>query len=483
MAKKLSTEELSQLQMKVSQGELLTDEEKDNLLSTGGEQARSLLRTVAKQGSAKPEPIAAPPGLGPIASAAAKAMNVPEKAPTLPTVNAMAPATESAQETPKPLKELITATKPAAAPAVAEVPTKPKVEKKEQKKEKVAVQAIEKEEDPFESLQQSLIKSKNLNEEEKIELQKKQNEVSDKLGLLRQVYQDKLDTAKSEADKQQAVTGWLQAAETIGNALVQMGAAKEGLKKGVDLSNIKLSKQDWNQNYDRILRELEANRRQLMSQEEISKEPLKEEQRTLASSLKAREGRTDELEDKKIQIGLAALQQKAREKESAAERASRERIAGMQTASREEIAAARADALKGREEERAKAKGEITAEKGRQVVTAAKEKLLSAMDLPKKSERIKAADDEIAKLAAAGVLSPAQAAKARELASEGRESFSLFGKKRQEELADLLGGAGTTSAGQVPQGKVQVRSPDGKLGFIPQAQLEAAKRQGYTEVP
>lgn len=71
----------------------------------------------------------------------------------------------------------------------------------------------------------------------------------------------KIQEAKEAAQKQFEETKntnqWLEVAETLGQALVQLGAGAYGLKHNVDMSGLKFQKNDWSKNIDRAERELE----------------------------------------------------------------------------------------------------------------------------------------------------------------------------------------------------------------------------------
>ncbi len=72
---------------------------------------------------------------------------------------------------------------------------------------------------------------------------------------------DKIQQAKDAAQKQFEETKdtnqWLQVAETIGQALVQLGAGAYGLKHNIDMSGLRFNKTDWSKNIDRAERELD----------------------------------------------------------------------------------------------------------------------------------------------------------------------------------------------------------------------------------
>ena len=65
--------------------------------------------------------------------------------------------------------------------------------------------------------------------------------------------------ARQEYQENKNRTEWLSLAETLGHALTQLGAARQGLRSGVDMSGLKFNKNDWNNNYNRLLKELDSN--------------------------------------------------------------------------------------------------------------------------------------------------------------------------------------------------------------------------------
>lgn len=72
----------------------------------------------------------------------------------------------------------------------------------------------------------------------------------------------------------------------------------------------------------------------------------------------------------------------------------------------------------------------------------------------------------------------ASAIKAR-LSGFKPEVVNLY-KERGGLMPEKVMGVGMEGAQQESSGKVKMRSPDGKLGLVPAAQVEAAKAQGYT---
>lgn len=63
--------------------------------------------------------------------------------------------------------------------------------------------------------------------------------------------------AEDQFKKDRNTSRWLQVAETLGQALVQLGAGAYGLKHNVDLSGIKFNKNNWAQNIEEAERELD----------------------------------------------------------------------------------------------------------------------------------------------------------------------------------------------------------------------------------
>lgn len=77
-------------------------------------------------------------------------------------------------------------------------------------------------------------------------------EISNAKKEIEQAYKD----AKAQYEKDKDENKWLQVAETLGQAMVQLGAGAYGLKHGVDMSGIKFNKTDWSKNLDNSLNEL-----------------------------------------------------------------------------------------------------------------------------------------------------------------------------------------------------------------------------------
>jgi hypothetical protein len=73
----------------------------------------------------------------------------------------------------------------------------------------------------------------------------KLNDINQKRQEAEQIYREGVRT-----------TQWSQVAERIGQALAQLGAAMHGMKTGVDMSNLKFDKTDWNTNYENLRKDL-----------------------------------------------------------------------------------------------------------------------------------------------------------------------------------------------------------------------------------
>ena len=74
---------------------------------------------------------------------------------------------------------------------------------------------------------------------------------------------DAADQARQQYQKDKNMNQWLSVAETLGQALVQLGAGAYGLKHGVDMSGLKFNKTDWSKNIDRAMDELENKQEKL----------------------------------------------------------------------------------------------------------------------------------------------------------------------------------------------------------------------------
>jgi hypothetical protein len=89
--------------------------------------------------------------------------------------------------------------------------------------------------------------------------------LDEQLKAIREEQVTALKEAKTEAEKREAEIRNKELAETLGHALVQLGAGMQGLRSGVDLSGIKFQKNDWQKEYDRSLRGLEEDRKLIQS--------------------------------------------------------------------------------------------------------------------------------------------------------------------------------------------------------------------------
>lgn len=67
-------------------------------------------------------------------------------------------------------------------------------------------------------------------------------------------WESELNNLKEVYKNTRNTTAWLEVAQTVGHALAQLFAAREGMKKGVDLSGLKFDKTDWERIKDRNYR-------------------------------------------------------------------------------------------------------------------------------------------------------------------------------------------------------------------------------------
>lgn len=72
----------------------------------------------------------------------------------------------------------------------------------------------------------------------------------------RDSYRQGLEKAQSQADRDRLFTTFASVGESLGQALAQLGAAKQGLKTGQDLSNLKFQGQNWNESFNQITERL-----------------------------------------------------------------------------------------------------------------------------------------------------------------------------------------------------------------------------------
>ena len=68
---------------------------------------------------------------------------------------------------------------------------------------------------------------------------------------------DVKEKAEKEFNETRNTNQWLQIAETLGQALVQLGAGAYGLKHNVDVSGLQFNKTDWSKNIDQATKDLD----------------------------------------------------------------------------------------------------------------------------------------------------------------------------------------------------------------------------------
>lgn len=121
--------------------------------------------------------------------------------------------------------------------------------------------------------------------EQLMEMNRGDSDLSERLSKL----SNRLDEAKREYDSSSNINRWSEVAETIGQALVRIGAAQAGGSKW-DSSGLPMSKTDWDRKQERIDRKYAGDQSSVASQQEglLSRASKQEEgrQRTLTALLK-----------------------------------------------------------------------------------------------------------------------------------------------------------------------------------------------------
>jgi len=147
----------------------------------------------------------------------------------------------------------------------------------------------------------------------------------------RKGFLDRLDSLREEHRAAADRLGWAEVAETLAHALARYGAARQGLKEGIDLSTgLKFDKTDWESKLNRIQRMYETDLAQIEKEE--GRFERGEERKEAKAERDEREStrKSERLEDK--------TEQEKRDKEN---RAHREKMAEIQAGLRLKV-----DALK-----------------------------------------------------------------------------------------------------------------------------------------
>lgn len=146
--------------------------------------------------------------------------------------------------------EFAPAPTPAAAPSAVAKPAVPgRKQVKQRATERKLVESITTPKSPedFETMMQRVAGiSANLPPEQKKEIEDRKAKI-----------EEAKEAAKKQFVEDKDTNRWMQVAETLGQALVQLGAGAYGLKHNVDLSGIQFNKADWAQNIEQAERELD----------------------------------------------------------------------------------------------------------------------------------------------------------------------------------------------------------------------------------
>lgn len=335
----------------------------------------------------------------------------------------------------------------------------------------------------FADLNNNIDYQEKLNDSQKSDLRDKQEQIYDKLAGLQDLYKQQMTDAKTDADRKEAVTGWAQAAETLGNALTKFGAAKAGMENKVDLSNVQLSKTDWNANYDRILKSLENQQRTALSEAEVSGKPLEEQGKSVQEQIQNLDNRGQRLRELQAGVQEKQLGEQQQSTEAARTRAGQENIANISSATKMDIAGSREDMQKQIQGMKMDLAGSKMNAKNQKDFEVAKGQAIDALG----QKNDKGFETAVQRMRAAGASQ--QDIDAINAARNQPWYKGIIGPSARKAATTAIQGTelpGSSPAGNnqaaVPAGKVKVKNPSGQVGLIPQEQLQSALAAGYTQV-
>ena len=336
------------------------------------------------------------------------------------------------------------------------------------------------------------------------------NEVLERIKAARAAASSPADTAKFDQAEQEARdlynerasrAEWLSVADRIGNALTKIGAARAGMKHGVDMSGIKLEPgTDWDQRIGRYAQDYTTELSRIGRQRDAALSAADKQASLGEKAFEAAQRNQQRADD----------QQYRRERDEADTDWKRYAL-GVQEGSANRRLNRQIEEDRAREE-RAQRKTQLdnlnAEEKALKEAEGARTSLLSAIanlaNLGGKArERAEAGLPELARKAGMTV-QEAQTIYDTELNKEENKDKGIFWdssnptkastaagktlidplKKRIQEIQAKKAAISGVGGEQAPaqSDTVRVRNPQGQVGIIPRSQLKDALNQGYTEV-
>lgn len=339
----------------------------------------------------------------------------------------------------------------------------------------------------------------NISDDDKKLIADSREQLASNLNKIQQDFKEAVQQANNRAAQKEAAARWGQVIESVGHGLAQIAAGVYGLKHGVDASSgVKFSKNDWQAEFDRILKEVEQRRREALDaadmklkdyeaqREQLNEFERKRYQEARDEAMTKYKTQADELSRMygimgDIQQRNMAAENRAREFE--AEAKLRKSLADEANELKRQLGEARLEAQKLKEEKKkddtkekdlAKKKAEYDEAMGR----------LTSGEVDKKEYDVVLGkiNQYLFELGA----TPEQI-------QEIQESTSGFFKSRGSEQKDLAkelkalerqlqssSPAGSTAT--IPAGMVLVVDKDGRKGMIPADKLREAEARGYRRI-
>jgi hypothetical protein len=275
---------------------------------------------------------------------------------------------------------------------------------------------------------------------------------------------------------------WGEVAQTVGRALAQYGAARSGMRSGQDMSNLPMGRGiDFGSRGDRLLQEYRQDIANARDLDQLDRQAAQE----------ARQTGQKEYGRKEDYLKTALSIARGREEEQA--RLARERAGDARSDSRESLADKRLQLQDIREQEKLlqkqlQARQQLVNELGREEDLSPR----SAKKLQEKYGQLAAQGDvdlnqlqaELVSTDKPGRLwgtNPDPEARKKKLADKVEEIKALLAETRKAREQLLGPVAPQKQAPQEPR-MVRMRAPDGTIGEVPEAQVEAALRAGATRL-
>lgn len=148
----------------------------------------------------------------------------------------------------------------------------------------------------------------------------RQAELQSALSDAKGIYESAVSTAKSEADRREAITQWASIAESLGQSMVKYFAAREGARTGTLLgSKLQFQKYDWQKDLDRSLEKLKADTSEAKTRLGLAREDVEAQAKQLGEERKTAVAEREDIARQRAKSAESLLSEQTRAEQRSAE--------------------------------------------------------------------------------------------------------------------------------------------------------------------